>query len=376
MSVELELTVQKPSIRSETNSKTGLELDERERAIRTSVTSARHTVSMSSRMAEGTRTDMSFGTDTLTAETTRTYGSNTGEDFVALDVSPSSSSKCSTTDWLEIVSTRRSNMNLIGRIQDQIYREIVVFWRIWKLIIPAVLAQYVHSVCSNLVYFFHRPGEHLIDVGFYLFPDLGEIQPWDAMNDTLFFVMLIGILLFLGWVFVRVRVDDKLLVLNMLIRFGVVAAMAQMLRCISFLSTILPSPAIHCQPGNDHPPTSALQILFRTDAFTGCGDLIFSSHTLLVITMALTFQRYNKLSVVKVVAWAVAVFLSFFAIASRSHYTVDVVIAWYVTPMIWFIWGRIWKDVPFPILDADRQFVEKRTNRTATGVEVASLNHV
>jgi len=44
----------------------------------------------------------------------------------------------------------------------------------------------------------------------------------------------------------------------------------------------------------------AVDIFFRIDAFKGCGDLIFSSHTLLAMTTALSFNKYSTSKYLKV----------------------------------------------------------------------------
>lgn len=105
----------------------------------------------------------------------------------------------------------------------------------------------------------------------------------------------------------------------------------------------------------------------------GCGDLIFSSHMTFALTFCHTYNKYGtkryvmRVSIdyireepdnevvmnlvlacwsllmltyyplvfvcrwIKKVSWLLMIALSFLIIASRKHYTVDVVVAWYVT---------------------------------------------
>lgn len=59
-----------------------------------------------------------------------------------------------------------------------------------------------------------------------------------------------------------------------------------------------------------------------------CGDLIFSSHTTFILTGTLAYHEYGASRAMKAVGWAAAGVLSLLIIASRKHYTVDVVVAW------------------------------------------------
>jgi membrane-associated phospholipid phosphatase len=62
-----------------------------------------------------------------------------------------------------------------------------------------------------------------------------------------------------------------------------------------------------------------------------CGDLIFSSHTTFVLTGVLFYQHFGAGSrAVKAACWALALLISWLIIASRKHYSVDVVVAWCV----------------------------------------------
>lgn len=161
-------------------------------------------------------------------------------------------------------------------------------------------------------------------------------------------------------------------------------SVCQLLRCASFLSTQLPGPADHCQPGA---PTAVLpssgaagdgallsaadlaraffavnvrrQVRTRGGAAPGavwciisrtwhnlanttppatsqvnrsCGDLIFSSHVTFALAFALTFRRYGPAgpwgAVAKAAAFAAVAEFSLLVVASRKHYSVDVVAAW------------------------------------------------
>ena len=130
--------------------------------------------------------------------------------------------------------------------------------------------------------------------------------------------------------------------------------------------TILLSPGAHCTPmpvsgkselGWFSPPSDAASIFgdFNTD--NGCGDLIFSSHMMIGLVCALAISAYSGNAAFKALLWLLCTALAFLIVMQHSHYTVDVIIAWYVTPMVWvsfrhfFPWDIenhvfFWKDQP------------------------------
>jgi hypothetical protein len=134
-------------------------------------------------------------------------------------------------------------------------------------------------------------------------------------------------------------------------RFHTVAALSRMLavvaacqlcRIISFSVTQLPAPAPHCRPGA---PTATLPPLrgaaglllvnVARQVNRGCGDLIFSSHMTFVMTMAFTYQRYGSWASAKAAAWGVCALNAVIIVASRKHYSVDVVVALFTVPLVW-----------------------------------------
>ena len=60
-------------------------------------------------------------------------------------------------------------------------------------------------------------------------------------------------------------------------RYAVLCSIAILCRVVSFLSTILPSPHVHCHNEDFNPPTG-WGIITDLNLAKGCGDLIFSSH--------------------------------------------------------------------------------------------------
>ncbi|KAK9026742.1 hypothetical protein V6N11_039576 [Hibiscus sabdariffa] len=105
---------------------------------------------------------------------------------------------------------------------------------------------------------------------------------------------------------------------------------SQTLRIFTFYSTQLPGPNYHCRAG----------------AIYGCGDLIFSSHMIFTLVFVLTYQKYGTRRCIKQFGWLVAIIQSFLIVASRKHYTVDVVVAWYTVNLVVFFVDKRLPELP------------------------------
>jgi len=100
------------------------------------------------------------------------------------------------------------------------------------------------------------------------------------------------------------------------------------------------------------PPRGAEIFKYTSTIAPNCGDLIFSGHMFQGVTMLMAANEYlhafvTLLSVRRsIVAGIVLVCLVqiYTIIASRSHYTVDIVIACYTAVLLWTVlWDR-WPD--------------------------------
>lgn len=206
----------------------------------------------------------------------------------------------------------------------------------WKLITACLFMQYVHSVATNVAYYLHQQREPLYDLGFEFIPALSKKM--QILSEMLFFLFISITIGFALSPFLVPSGKKPLYTTIMIVRFLTVCALAQILRCISFLVTILPGPNYHCRPGSAEyaPPTNAVDILFRQDAFFGCGDLVFSSHTIFVLLCALILTKYSEWSALRLRAiWLCVVGFGMLVISARKHYTLDIVVAWYTVPLLW-----------------------------------------
>ncbi|KAF9596795.1 hypothetical protein IFM89_013342 [Coptis chinensis] len=128
---------------------------------------------------------------------------------------------------------------------------------------------------------------------------------------------------------------------------------SQFLRIITFYSTQLPGPNYHCREGSPlatlPPPNSVIEVLlinFPRGVIYGCGDLIFSSHMIFTLVFVRTYQKYGTRRDIKLLAWLIAVIQSFLIVASRKHYTVDVVVAWYTVNLVVFFVDKKLSELP------------------------------
>mmetsp|Transcript_19055 Transcript_19055/g.30238 ORF Transcript_19055/g.30238 Transcript_19055/m.30238 type:complete len:318 (-) Transcript_19055:93-1046(-) len=232
--------------------------------------------------------------------------------------------------------------------------EASLLWRQKLIFCVCVAMHFAHAPATNLAYYRHLQGERLRDAGFELVP---LITPQLAvLSEILFFFILCSTVCaaFVPFLHKRPRVHFT----TMLIRCLLVMACCIVLRCATFLSTSLPGPAPHCQPGSEqyNPPHSLSEVLARIDIFKGCGDLIFSSHT--ALSLCLTCSVYVYLPLLLPISlfrlWFFCVLLPaqilllILIIAARKHYTVDVVVACYTTPLLYYASYYFYTDQPRP----------------------------
>jgi hypothetical protein len=144
-----------------------------------------------------------------------------------------------------------------------------------------------------------------------------------------------------------------------------ILSVALFFRIISFMVTALPGSATQCRlifdkeclkanpndstecviPNPDFQPPNTKEIFARVDALNGCGDLMFSSHTIYTLSFILIISKYwpHKWLIVLMVCTQIAI--AFLIVAARKHYTLDVWTALYVVPLLWFFLEAYHKDI-------------------------------
>jgi len=233
----------------------------------------------------------------------------------------------------------REASKLWRRFLGELSVEVKLLIEKWKLLLAGLVFQYIHGLAARGVHYLHRPGPVLQDVGFMLLPELGKDRAY--ISESLFSMMFFS---FVMWTFHPFVFQSKrfytVLIWRRVLAFLV---SSQILRIITFYSTQLPGPNYHCRLGSDlaqlSPPNHIYEVLllnFPRGVLYGCGDLIFSSHMIFTLVFVHTYQKYGSNRCLKRIAWLIALLLSALIIASRKHYSVDVVVAWYTVSLVVF----------------------------------------
>ncbi|CAN4106049.1 unnamed protein product [Withania somnifera] len=242
----------------------------------------------------------------------------------------------------------REASKLWKRFCAEVTTEINLLTENWKYILGGLICQYIHGLAARGVHYFHRPGPILQDVGFYLLPELGQDRAY--ISETVFSTIFLSFVL---WTFHPFIFKTKK-IYTVLIWCRVLAFLVgcQLLRILTFYSTQLPGPNYHCREGSKlatlPPPDNVLQALLIVPrgVLYGCGDLIFSSHMIFSLVFVRTYQKYGTRRFIKQCAWLAVIAQSLLIIASRKHYTVDVVVAWYTVNLVVFFIDKTLPELP------------------------------
>ncbi|CAI5714647.1 unnamed protein product [Hyaloperonospora brassicae] len=241
----------------------------------------------------------------------------------------------------------------------------------WKILLPCTIMQYLHAIFHNLAYYIQgnelaiEQRFTLYDLGFELLPEIHGFAA--SLSDILVFAVIFApaIFLVLTIPFAKQEPGRPRYLVIVLKRCLMQLSICLVLRILSFLATALPSPADHCElkfndacmqanPDNPIPcvvpnpnfkPPGTDQLLTRIDSLNGCGDLMFSSHTIYTVSLILTMWKYwlNKYGLALMVS--IQIVIAFLIVASRKHYTLDVYSALYIVPLIWFTLEAYYKDI-------------------------------
>ncbi|XP_009388022.2 phosphatidylinositol:ceramide inositolphosphotransferase isoform X1 [Musa acuminata AAA Group] len=219
----------------------------------------------------------------------------------------------------------------------------------WKLLLTGLLFQYIHGLAARGVHYLHRPGPTLQDLGYMILPELGRERGY--ISESLFTIVFLSFVL---WTFHPFVYHSKRFY-TVLLWWRILAFLvaSQLLRIITFYSTQLPGPNYHCREGSKlarlPPPESIAEVLlinFPHGVIYGCGDLIFSSHMIFTLVFVRTYHKYGSKRFVKLLAWVIAIIQSLLIVASRKHYTVDVVVAWYTVNLVVFFIDKKLPEMP------------------------------
>lgn len=110
------------------------------------------------------------------------------------------------------------------------------------------------------------------------------------------------------------------------------------IRMIFYNCTVLPQTDFRPKKYNLNENSFTTVIKFLTFQHTEFGyrnDLIFSGHTCLIVLVNLMIEYYTSAPrIMKNLLWIVGIILSFILIVTKKHYTIDVLVAWVVTLLV------------------------------------------
>jgi hypothetical protein len=184
----------------------------------------------------------------------------------------------------------------------------------------------------------------LLDLGFELTPDWSHSKFALLMNEMNLTLILSSLLVTTAVVTLCPWLKTRPNVLNVAMRFFFSVSTVHMCRPLFYLSTSLPGPGQHCMGEEEieNHPWTVKEIFFGVNPATNCGDLIFSGHIAMAVTVLLTQHRYwgemsgpGAQKVVLGVGTLLIMAQAFIAICTRSHYTVDIVTGTFMAVFIW-----------------------------------------
>jgi hypothetical protein len=237
----------------------------------------------------------------------------------------------------------------------------------WKLLLFGVGWQLVHSTATNLVYYLEATRLTaaqrlpLHDLGFEALPLLSGAM-W-GLSDFLLVTIIVFVVATVPLsLVVAFRKPDRkpLFIAFAARRFFLSLVILQTLRMVSFTVTLLPGSSYQClytltdaqkagvagrlaeglaaPEGNSeawNPPRTLHDIVFTADAWTGCGDLMFSSHMIFAMLCCMTVRRYCPWRLAHGCVLAAVLVMVPLTLAARKHYTLDVFTSLYVVPCVY-----------------------------------------
>lgn len=295
-----------------------------------------------------------------------------------------SSWKRANTKNIKSVCANLRNIRTGDEMLAQAWIELAIFRKEFFFITFTFLWNFVHSIFTNIVYAFEAKltaaqRVPLNDLGFNILPELSGSW-WIASEYIFVGIILFPIFFALSNFFIKWRPPHQkpLYVALVFKRMLFNVFCCQCLRIVSFMVTTLPGASRQClydiesmnnntvfdlthgpanEAGNPEgwaPPDNWHDILFRVDATNGCGDLMFSSHTIFTMTFVCTLCKYCNWRSIQVCMIFLQILIVPFILAAHKHYSVDVFTALYVTPLVFeIIWMR------FPDKDSAAQLASR-----------------
>lgn len=131
----------------------------------------------------------------------------------------------------------------------------------------------------------------------------------------------------------------------------------ELMRALSVWSTTQADPhGLHCMNIEAH----SIDYIFTTFTFARCGDNLYSGHASQLLSLAVSIQTYiinlmlrekKRRRYVHLLAtsilWSSVLVVGFYVVLSRMHYTVDVLMSFFLVPTVWLAWTSVsWPTAP------------------------------
>ena len=128
----------------------------------------------------------------------------------------------------------------------------------------------------------------------------------------------------------------------------------ELMRALSVSVTATADPhGLHCRNIEAH----SIDDIFTTFPFSRCGDNLYSGHVSQLLSLALTIQTYMISRrqkrmvryVLSIILWIAVLVVAAYVVISRMHYSVDVLISFFLSITTWLSWSNVsW---PTPLKD-------------------------
>jgi hypothetical protein len=194
-----------------------------------------------------------------------------------------------------------------------------------------VIAYINEWIVVNEPLYYSKDTKPLYDIGhYYLFQSTMS----KTIPQVLFFVLL-------GYAFFRSFMFGLDVAISFMISYFVIAGSIMILRLFSFTLTKLPPPEPICinKPSWQH----KLWIHYEEKA---CGDYMFSGHSIHFVLVALFFSYLSPYTIEKICIWIYSVISMMTLVASRIHYSIDVLISFYITFLSFYAFRYLTQQSP------------------------------
>ena len=248
----------------------------------------------------------------------------------------------------DLIDTARAECSQVGwRLRQEFYLfqqqwwKLIILWGWWYVVCPLAM---------NTAYYRYKAGPLLRDLGFELIPQMP--RAYAHLSELPFKVLILIVVAMIVSSVARGGATTAY-GMNALIRWCSVFSIAHTLRAMTFLSTTLPGVAAHCLQDFDwqaNQPKSAFTLLPNPGwPSKNCGDLVFSGHmTVTLVSLCVLFKYGQRMFALSdggfrgLMTFAIILCITqaMLIITVRHHYTIDVVVASYLIPLLWDVFGH------------------------------------